>query len=45
MEADIDFEEVKTAVNQLKEGRFPGLDNIPGEVFKIWRLTTSDLAT
>ena len=34
VEADIAFEEVETAVNQLKDGRSPGLDNIPGEVFK-----------
>ena len=34
VEADIVFEEVETAVNQLKDGKSPGLDNIPGEVFK-----------
>ena len=34
VEADIAFEEVETAVDQLKDGRSPGLDNIPGEVFK-----------
>ena len=33
VEADIAFEEVETAVKQLKDGRSPGLDNIPGEVF------------
>ena len=34
VEADIDFKEVEIEFNQLKDGRSPGLDNIPGEVFK-----------
>ena len=34
VEADIAFQEVEIAVNQLKDGRLPGLDNIPGKELK-----------